>query len=90
MNDMPLPIPPSHEELLGISENMEENGCETAGTIASINREFFKLVPSYIESRKAFGSEVPEVYLAQNIERAKPRECMRGRVLSCAHAPNKM
>jgi len=47
----PLPIPPSHEELLGISENMEENGCETAGTIASINTEFFKLVPSVISLR---------------------------------------
>jgi len=47
----PLPIPPSHEELLRISENMEENGCDAAGTIASINTEFFKSVPSVVSLR---------------------------------------
>jgi hypothetical protein len=49
----PLPVPPSHEELLGIVEDPAES--VTSGVNGSINPEFFKLVPrvkSILLSRK--------------------------------------
>ena len=39
----PLPVPPSHEDLLGLAEDPAESA--TSGAKASINPEFFRLVP---------------------------------------------
>ena len=45
----PLPVPPSHEELLGIAEDPAES--VTSGVAGSINPEFFRLVPQVASLR---------------------------------------
>jgi len=52
----PLPVPPSHEELLGIVEDPADSA--TSGVAGSVKPEFFKLVPrvaSILLSRKLTG-----------------------------------
>lgn len=47
----PLPVPASHEQLLGINEDSKEEFCQSSGVAGSINPIFFELVPSVTSLR---------------------------------------